>query len=120
MHILSDAFLEPLQKEGIDIINLHPALPGAFDGIDAIRRAWEEGQKGVIEETGCMVHHVVGEVDRGAPVVIRKVQLKKEETLEQLEERIHAEEHVAIVEGAQKVLEERWARKEQEREQAAK
>lgn len=28
MHIFSAAFLEPLQKAGTLIINLHPALPG--------------------------------------------------------------------------------------------
>ena len=28
MHIFSRAFIEPLQKAGIKIINLHPALPG--------------------------------------------------------------------------------------------
>jgi phosphoribosylglycinamide formyltransferase len=28
MHIFSKAFIEPLQKAGIKIINLHPALPG--------------------------------------------------------------------------------------------
>lgn len=28
MHVLSASFLEPLEKEGIRVINLHPALPG--------------------------------------------------------------------------------------------
>lgn len=28
MHVFSGAFLEPLEKEGIKVINLHPALPG--------------------------------------------------------------------------------------------
>jgi phosphoribosylglycinamide formyltransferase len=32
MHVLSPKFLEPLEKGGINIINLHPALPGAFNG----------------------------------------------------------------------------------------
>lgn len=32
MHVLSPRFLEPLEKAGITIINLHPALPGAFNG----------------------------------------------------------------------------------------
>jgi phosphoribosylglycinamide formyltransferase len=33
MHVLSQRFLEPLQKAGTRIINLHPALPGAFNGV---------------------------------------------------------------------------------------
>lgn len=30
MHVFSPAFLDPLDKEGVKIINLHPALPGEF------------------------------------------------------------------------------------------
>lgn len=32
MHVLSPKFLEPLDEAGVRIINLHPALPGAFNG----------------------------------------------------------------------------------------
>lgn len=32
MHVLSKTFLEPLEREGLNIINLHPALPGQFNG----------------------------------------------------------------------------------------
>lgn len=33
MHVLSTRFLVPLEEEGIRIVNLHPALPGAFNGV---------------------------------------------------------------------------------------
>lgn len=33
MHVLSPRFLEPLEQAKIRIINLHPALPGAFNGV---------------------------------------------------------------------------------------
>lgn len=33
MHVLSPRFLEPLEKANVRIINLHPALPGAFNGV---------------------------------------------------------------------------------------
>jgi phosphoribosylglycinamide formyltransferase len=36
MHVLSPRFLEPLQAAGVRIINLHPALPGAFNGVVSI------------------------------------------------------------------------------------
>ena len=32
MHVLSPRFLEPLETAKVKIINLHPALPGAFNG----------------------------------------------------------------------------------------
>lgn len=33
MHILSPQFLSPLERAGVRIVNLHPALPGAFNGV---------------------------------------------------------------------------------------
>lgn len=32
MHVFSSAFLVPIASAGIDVINLHPALPGEFNG----------------------------------------------------------------------------------------
>jgi phosphoribosylglycinamide formyltransferase len=105
MHILSPTFLESLPAS-LPIINLHPALPGQFDGARAIPRAKEAFERGEVDRTGVMVHRVVAEVDRGKPVCVREVEMRKGETLEQLEERIHAVEHGLIVEGARTVLEE--------------
>ncbi|EGG06601.1 uncharacterized protein MELLADRAFT_29139, partial [Melampsora larici-populina 98AG31] len=104
MHILSEGFLEALNK--VPVINLHPALPGCFDGACAIARAWEAGPDGTgdVSETGVMIHEVIAEVDRGSPVVIRKVELKKQESLAELEERMHKVEHELIVEGTREML----------------
>lgn len=85
MHILSPTFLDMVHAP---IINLHPALPGAFDGANAIGRAHEAFQRKEIQKTGAMVHRVVAEVDRGEPLVVREIEMK-DETLEQLEQRIH-------------------------------
>ncbi len=30
MHVFSGAFLEPIERAGVRIINIHPALPGKF------------------------------------------------------------------------------------------
>ncbi|KAJ3049389.1 hypothetical protein HK097_009617 [Rhizophlyctis rosea] len=102
MHILSPQFLSSFSDGRI--INLHPALPGAFDGAHAIERAFEAFQKGEITETGVMVHKVIPEVDRGEVVLVRSVPIHKEDTLEKLEERIHSVEHGLIVEGTKKML----------------
>lgn len=106
MLILSPLFLEPLEQAGVPIINLHPALPGAFAGIHAIERAWEAGQKGEITKAGVMIHKVIIEVDEGEPLVVKELELKKEETVEEYEARVHAIEHIAIVEGTVKALKE--------------
>lgn len=114
MHILSQSFLTPLDQAGVDIINLHPALPGEFDGANAIQRAYDAWKKGEIKRTGVMIHRVIGEVDRGTPLLTREVQFVEGETIEQLEERIHKVEHGAIVEGARIALEERRRKREGE------
>lgn len=104
MLILSPIFLTSLEKQNIDIINLHPALPGAFPGIHAIERAWEAGQRGEIIKGGLMIHYVIAAVDEGKPILVKEIELKKDETLEQYEERVHSVEHEAIVEGTKKAL----------------
>ncbi|CAO3591784.1 unnamed protein product [Absidia cylindrospora] len=63
MHILSPRFLANFPRD--NVMNLHPALPGQFDGAHAIDRAFEAFQQGTITETGIMVHKVIADVDRG-------------------------------------------------------
>ncbi|POW02380.1 hypothetical protein PSTT_11832 [Puccinia striiformis] len=113
MHILSETFLKEMLSDWdssdaipIPIINLHPALPGQFDGANAISRAWEAGPEGrqEITETGIMIHEVIAEVDRGAPILTRTVELKKNESLEALNQRMHELEHELIVAGTSEML----------------
>ncbi|KAI0249670.1 phosphoribosylglycinamide formyltransferase [Lactifluus subvellereus] len=104
MHVFGEGFLDALGS--IAVINLHPALPGAFDGTHAIERGYEAFQKGEVDRVGAMIHRVVKEVDRGEPVVVREVEIKKGEPLEAYEERLHRTEWEIIVEGTRKVLDE--------------
>lgn len=105
MHILAPAFLAPVKAAGIPIINLHPALPGAFNGAHAIERAWNAFREGKIEKTGVMIHYVIEEVDEGQPVVVKEIDIQPNESLESLESRIHKIEHETIVEGTNIALE---------------
>ncbi|AET40208.1 phosphoribosylglycinamide formyltransferase Ecym_5459 [Eremothecium cymbalariae DBVPG len=103
--ILGPTFLKKLR--GISIINLHPALPGAFDcTTHAIEMAWlkcNEEQKPIV--AGCMVHYVIEEVDKGEPLIVKKLNITPGgETLAEYEQRVHEVEHVAIVEGVIKAL----------------
>jgi formyltetrahydrofolate-dependent phosphoribosylglycinamide formyltransferase len=101
MHILGPAFLNRFPQR---VLNLHPALPGAFPGVDAIRRAYEAYQRGEIAQSGCMVHYAVPEVDAGPVVVQQVVPLHPDDTLETFEERMHAAEHRIIVEAVRQAL----------------
>jgi phosphoribosylglycinamide formyltransferase len=103
MHVFSRAFLDPLDAAGIRIINLHPALPGEFDGANAIERAYEEMKAGRLARTGIMVHYVIDEVDRGLPIVTREVRWQEGDELDTLKERIHSHEHELIAEATEKV-----------------
>ncbi len=88
----------------IPVINLHPALPGAFDGANAIDRAYAAFQEGTVTKTGAMVHHVIKDVDRGAPIVVREIPFEAGESLDDFEKRLHAVEWEIIVLAGSKVL----------------
>jgi folate-dependent phosphoribosylglycinamide formyltransferase PurN len=101
MHILSPAFLRQFTNR---IINLHPALPGQFDGTQAIARAFAAYQQSKIEHSGCMVHLAIPEVDAGPVVAQRSVPILPEDTLEDFATRMHAAEHELIMEAVQVML----------------
>lgn len=112
MHVLAPTFLQPLDEAGVPVINLHPARPGEYDGTHAIERAWRDFQEGKLERgTGIMIHYVIAAVDRGTPILVRDVPIEKGETLEELEEKIHKEEHQLIVKGTAQAVAELWQRR---------
>ncbi len=101
MHILSWAFLQHYPR----VLNIHPALPGAFPGMHAIERAFEAYQRGEIAHTGVMVHLAPDEgVDVGPVVSVETVPIMPDDTLDTLEARIHGVEHRLYVEAIRRVL----------------
>ncbi|PSR90455.1 phosphoribosylglycinamide formyltransferase [Coniella lustricola] len=113
MHVFTEGFLKPIAAQGVRAINLHPALPGKYDGAGAIERAYQDFQDGKLEnnKTGIMIHYVIAEVDRGAPIMTKEIECKKGESLEDLEQRIHSHEHELIVAATAKVVDEIVAEK---------
>ncbi|KAF2835413.1 phosphoribosylglycinamide formyltransferase [Patellaria atrata CBS 101060] len=110
MHILTPSFLDPLSTTTppLPVINLHPALPAAFNGANAIERAHAAWVQGKVDKTGVMVHYVVQEVDMGEPIVVREIQFQEgdagEGGVERLEERVHHVEWGVIVEGVRRAV----------------
>lgn len=95
MRLLTNAFLGHFPNH---VINLHPALPGTFPGLHAIERAYEAWSMGKISYTGVMVHQVADEgMDDGPLLSQRVVKIQQGDTLETLEERMHAVEHDLLV-----------------------
>ncbi|KAH8825255.1 formyl transferase [Flagelloscypha sp. PMI_526] len=106
MHIVGDGFLDALKQRNVPAINLHPALPGQFDGSNAIERAFEAFNKGEIDHSGVMVHRVIKEVDQGEPILVQEVPIEKDDTLATFSERVHSTEWKIIVEATKKILDE--------------
>jgi formyltetrahydrofolate-dependent phosphoribosylglycinamide formyltransferase len=95
MHVFTNAFLQHFSSR---VINLHPALPGILPGTHSIQRAYEAYKKGEITHTGVMVHLVPDEgVDVGPAVAQEVVPIHSEDSLEDLEARIHAVEYRLLV-----------------------
>lgn len=103
MRLLGMAFLGRFPGK---VVNLHPALPGAFAGVRAIERAWEACARGDITETGVMVHFVPDEgVDSGPVIVSRRVDIEKNGSFEDFEAKMHATEHALVVRAAASLAE---------------
>jgi phosphoribosylglycinamide formyltransferase-1 len=102
MRLLSMSFLSCFPNR---VINLHPALPGMFAGVDAIQRAYEAFQQGQITQTGVMVHLVPDEgVDDGPLLNQEIVPIYTQDTLEDLEKRVHTCEHHLLVETIKQLI----------------
>ena len=102
MRVLSNSFLERFPGR---VINLHPALPGTFPGTEAIQRAFQAYQQGIIQHTGVMVHFVPDEgVDSGPVLASENVPIKPGDKLGDLEQRIHSVEHRLLVDTLRKLI----------------
>ena len=86
------------------IINVHPSLLPDFAGtMDAPARALAAG----VGETGCTVHLVTDEVDRGPVLGYRVVPVVSGDTPDRLHARIQAEEHRLLPEVVRGIAERR-------------
>ena len=71
------------------VINLHPALLPSFPGAHGIQDAFDAG----VKVTGVTVHFANAEYDKGPIIAQRAVPVRESDTVESLEERIHATEY---------------------------
>lgn len=94
MHILSSAFLDHFPRK---VINLHPALPGKFDGTQAIERAYIASREGKIKQSGIIVHYAIPEIDAGEVIIQAHVPILKRDSLEDFKTRMHTVEHRLLV-----------------------
>jgi phosphoribosylglycinamide formyltransferase-1 len=86
MRVLSREFLKAFPMR---VINIHPSLIPAFQGLHAQRQALEYG----VKLTGCTVHFVSEELDNGPVIVQACVPVLPQDTEESLSQRILELEH---------------------------
>ena len=102
MHVLGNAFVQRFPGR---VINLHPALPATFPGVNAIARAYQAFRAGKTTETGVMLHLVPDEgVDVGPVIASERVPIDQQDTLESLEQRVHQVEHRLYVQALNMVI----------------
>jgi len=71
------------------ILNIHPALLPSFKGTHGIKDAYGYG----VKVTGVTVHFVDEGLDSGPIIIQRAVDISQDESMEELEEKIHRVEH---------------------------
>lgn len=86
MRMVTEVLLQAFPNR---ILNLHPALLPSFKGAHAIQDAFNYG----VKVTGVTVHFANEEYDKGPIVAQRVVEVREDDTVDTLEERIHEVEH---------------------------
>lgn len=86
MRIISPYFIKKYKNR---ILNIHPALLPAYPGLDAQKKALENGAR----YTGCTVHLVDEGIDSGPIILQAVVKVNENDTEEKLSKRILSKEH---------------------------
>ncbi|HXJ91018.1 MAG TPA: phosphoribosylglycinamide formyltransferase [Candidatus Binatia bacterium] len=97
MRLLSPWFVQQFPQR---ILNIHPSLLPAFPGLEAQEQAFAYG----VKVSGCTVHFVDEELDHGAIIAQRAVQVMDADDEHTLAVRILEQEHVAYTEAINIVL----------------
>jgi len=85
MRILSPSFIREYKNK---IMNVHPSLLPAFPGKNAWKQALDHG----VKVSGCTIHFADKDVDAGPIILQTPVQVREDDTVEMLKERILVEE----------------------------
>lgn len=96
MRLLSKDFVRAFPNQ---IINIHPSLLPSFPGLDAQKQAFDYG----VKFTGCTVHFVDEELDHGAIILQKVVEVKENDTAETLSAEILSHEHSLYIEAIKKI-----------------
>ncbi len=100
MLLLSQEFARKFKNK---ILNIHPALLPSFKGTNGIKDAYQYG----VKVTGVTVHFVDGELDSGPIILQEAFPIDPDDSIEELEEKIHKVEHKIYPEAVKYFCEDR-------------
>lgn len=98
MRLLSKDFVQAFPNK---IVNIHPSLLPSFPGLDAQQQAIDYG----VKISGCTVHFVDEDLDHGAIILQKAVEVADDDTAESLSAKILKHEHTLYVEAVKKIAE---------------
>ncbi|MFB9868139.1 phosphoribosylglycinamide formyltransferase [Vreelandella sulfidaeris] len=87
MRILTPRFVQRFLGR---MLNIHPSLLPEYQGLNTHARALGDS----VTSHGCSVHFVTEELDGGPVVLQAELQVTPEDTVETLQEKVHAREHL--------------------------
>jgi phosphoribosylglycinamide formyltransferase 1 len=88
MRLLTAEFTQQWARR---MINIHPSLLPDYKGLHTHARVLADG----VGMTGCTVHYVVPEMDAGEIITQETVPVMADDTVDILQQRVHAAEHIA-------------------------
>lgn len=100
MFLLSQEFVHRFKNK---ILNIHPALLPSFKGTHGIKDAYRYG----VKVTGVTVHFVDEGLDSGPIILQEAVDIDPDDSVEELEEKIHKVEHKIYPEAVKYFCEDR-------------
>lgn len=100
MLLLSQEFVHRFKNK---ILNIHPALLPSFKGTHGIKDAYRYG----VKVTGVTVHFVDEDLDRGPIILQEAVDIDPDDSVEELEGKIHKVEHKIYPEAVKYFCEDR-------------
>lgn len=100
MFLLSQEFVDRFKNK---ILNIHPALLPSFKGTHGIKDAYRYG----VKVTGVTVHFVDEGLDSGPIILQEAVDIDPDDSVEELEEKIHKVEHKIYPEAVKYFCEDR-------------
>lgn len=100
MFLLSQEFIHRFKNK---ILNIHPALLPSFKGTHGIKDAYRYG----VKVTGVTVHFVDEGLDSGPIILQEAVDIDPDDSVEELEEKIHKVEHKIYPEAVKYFCEDR-------------